>query len=100
MKKKEKLVQEINQFLLNNKVETVYLTEVGRNFETSTGSEEGSIEIIAVTKDEFLYFPAGHSDEELNGELNKLSLDDLKEILNGLDDWKADHDRTMKRASN
>ncbi len=98
MAKKKALIDNINQFLSDNEVETIYLTEVGRNFETSTGMEEGEIEIIGVKKNEFIYFPAGHNEEEFDEYLEKLPIKDLEEIVSSLEDWTIDREKTFKRA--
>lgn len=100
MKKKDILIAKINQFLLDNEVESVELTEVDRSFETSTGCEEGSIEITTIMRDEFTYFPAGQDDgEDFSGELIKLSVSDLEEILDALQDFATDRFKTEKRIS-
>lgn len=96
---KKDLISKIRQFFLNNEVQdgVVDLCQLGRNFETSTGTAEGEIEIVSVTEDYFVYTPAGDS-EEIEGDFEVLSESDLSEILSALEDYKADQDRTFKRA--
>ncbi len=98
---KSKLIDKIRQFFLDNEVQDEYilLKELGRNFETSTGAEEGTIEIMAIGRNDFTYVPAGELDE-IEGEFEVLSESDLNEILNALDDYKTEQDKTHKRASN
>lgn len=99
MKKKDTLIAEINQFLLNHNIESVSLSDLGRSFETSTGAEEGSVEIISVSSNSFVYYPAGQNDEEFDGDLDKLAEDDLEEILSAFEDYEADEIQTQKRIS-
>lgn len=100
MKKKEQLIAKINQFLLDKEVDSIELTTLGRSFETSTGCEEGSIEITTIMRNEFTYFPAGHDDgEDFAGELEKLSIEDLEEILSAFEDYEANEIQTQKRIS-
>ncbi len=96
--KKENLIKDIEFFFINNEIDgSVDLTEINRNFETSTGTEEGAIEIFQVRRTEFTYTPAGH-DDEMESYYEVLSEDDHIEILDALDDYKTDSDKTMERA--
>lgn len=94
-KSKKELSEKIKQFFLNEEIEEVDLKAIKRNFETSTGVEEGAIEIVAVNSTGFVYIPAGEFDE-IDGEFEILSKGDLEEILNALDDYKTDIDKTME----
>ncbi len=95
---KKELIEKIKQFFLDNGIEEeVDLRSLGRNFETSSGTEEGAIEIIKIGTRHFIYTPAGH-DDEIDGGYDVLSNGDLAEILDALDDYKTDMDKTMEKA--
>ena len=97
MKKKDTLIAEINQYLLNKDIESVSFPELGKSFETSTGTEEGEIEVIGVSHGTFLYYPAGFNEETFDGYLTDLSVSDLEEIISALDDHDAADIQTQKR---
>ncbi len=99
MKKKDTLIAEINQYLLNKDIESVSFPELGKNFETSTGTEEGEIEVIGVSHGTFLYYPAGFNEEAFDGSLTDLSESDLEEIISAFEDYEANEIQTQKRIS-
>jgi hypothetical protein len=93
---KKELIDKINQFFLDNEIEeSIDLKEIGRNFETSTGDEEGTIEILRAGQSDFSYTPAGELDE-MEDYYEVLSESDLTEILDALDDYKAAQDKFLE----
>lgn len=97
MTKKEKLILNIKFFFINNEIEEVDLTEILRSFVTSTGKDEGDIEIIKVRQSDFSYTPSGHFDDGMESYYEDLSVSDLEEILDSLEQWKTELEKTIKR---
>ncbi len=96
MKTKRDLIRDIKFFFINNDIEgSIDLTEISRSFVTSTGEEE--VEITKVRESGFSYSQSGNLEDEEENIYEVLPESDILEILDALDDYKTDLEKTAKR---